>query len=299
MSEPIYHHYISNFYLKQFARPAGKKSFKIHEFDKLLGKISPKKRTSETGGKDHFNKSFSKTDPNDIEKIYARKIETPAGAALKRILDAKAITSEVDLNDVLLFFAMTTARNPKRRSQNEDPMRKLDGLLIRSALGEDGASILEQRVSRDLLSEEHVEMELSQILPIFQSLTSKSWTLLESEGGEFITSDDPLQIIHANEAPPWGFKSNGAVLYAPLSAEFAIMGLSNKVGPPKMPFSKRHVAGLNLQTVLSAHHYVYYKSDNFYIVEDSLNKVTRWSENMANRYIEKLDFDAHGNSSAI
>lgn len=283
MSEPKYHHYVSNFYLKKFAVEASQK-FKLNVFDKFTGEIQSKKRTDKIGGCNHFNRSFSETDPNDVEKFYAREIETQAGAALKRILNAGDITSNKDLSDVLLFFAMTTARNPSSRSRIEDPMRKLDELVIRDALGDEGADVLEKRLHRDLLPQEHVEMELPRINPIFESLVSKSWEILETtaETGEFITCDDPLQIVHADEAGPcWGFRSNGAIVYAPLCPNLAILGSDRKRSSSKASLDKEHVAALNFGTIISAYQHVYYKSDNFYVLQSKEHKAVKWSAELA------------------
>jgi hypothetical protein len=285
MSEPIYHHYVSNFYLKKFARRAGA-YFKINEFDKTTGKINPKRRTDKTGGSDHFNRSFSPTDPNDVEKLYARIIETPAGVAFKQMLNAGEFTSSDDLSHVLLFFAMTTARNPKWRSRIEAPTRTLDALLIRTALGDDGEEMLRKRLGRNLFPQEHVEMEFPQIDNIWQSLTSKSWVILEttSEIGEFITCDDPLQIVHADEVKPWGFESNNATIYAPLSPTLAILGQSSKPKFLKTTLDQEQVAKLNFGTMVSAYQHVYYKSDNFYVFQYNQNKLMKWSRELANRY---------------
>lgn len=248
LSEPKFHHYVSNFYLKGFAAEDRKKKHAVQVFDKFELKTF-EKRTDKTGGAKNFNRSFSKADPNNVEKLYSSAVEGPAGAALKKVLQSKSLSSKEDLERLLLFFAMTSARNPKRRAMVEAPMRQLDGLLIRSALGDDGNEILEKRNIRDLLPEEHVGMELPLIEPIFDSLCSKSWAILEAgdDAGEFVTSDFPLQIATANEDPPWGFESPGATIFAPLSKNLAMLGQSGSLKASKLTLDKTMVASFNLR----------------------------------------------------
>jgi len=285
LSEPTYHHYVSKFYLNKFASQAGKNTMKTNVFDKSTKQIFRNKKTEKVGGIAHFNRSFSKDDPNDVEKFYARKIETPAGAALNRILDEKAFTSEQDLQDVLLFFAMTTARNPKARNQIEGPMRAIDELLVRSALGDEAADVLEKRLNRDLFPQEHVAMERSLIDPIFASLATKDWAILEttSKASEFITCDDPLQIIGADEARPWGFESNGAIIYAPLCPTLAILGKNGKLKSTKVTMNLEQVAGLNSATFRSAYRLIFYKSDKFSVLGEKDTSIVRWAD-LAKKY---------------
>lgn len=286
LSEPIYHHYVSKFYLNKFSVSVEKNKWKTNAFDRVSGEQFKRKLTDKIGGSDHFNKSFSVGDPNDVEKFYARKIETPAGAALKRILDAKTLTSAEDLGHVLLFLAMTAVRNPKARSQIEEPMRYLDGLLSRSALGDEGTEVLEKRQKRDLFPEEHVNMELPQIDPVFESLCKKQWVILEAtkETGEFITCDGPLQIIGADDERPWGFESNGAIIFAPLSPTIAIYGKSDKPKIAKLTLNLEAVAAFNLGTLSSAFRLVFYKSDNVYLPGDTDTGVLSFTDFIAKHY---------------
>lgn len=279
MSEPTYHHYISKFYLDKFASNPGNGKPKTNIFDKNTKQIR-RKLTRKVGGSDHFNRFFSENDPNAVEKFYAREIETPAGAALKRILEKKAITSRKDLHDVLLFFAMTTVRNPKARNTIEDPMKFIDAILIRSALGDEGRGVLEKRLKRSLIPQEHVSMEFPLIHPIFKILVEKEWTILEvsAEAGDFITCDDPLQIISANEPRPWGFESNGAILYAPLCPTLALLGQDCTPNTTKSTLSLEKVARLNSLTMSSAYRLVFFKSDNFYVLRETDASILRWTD---------------------
>lgn len=268
LSEPNFHHYVSNFYLKGFAAEDRIKKYRVQVFDKFELKTF-ETRTNKTGGAKNFNRSFSKTDPNNVEKFYSDAVEGPAGAALKRVLQSKSLSSRKDLESLLLFFAMTTARNPKQRAMVEAPMRQLDCLLIKSALSDDGNEILEKRNSRDLFPEEHVGMELPLIKPIFDSLCSKNWAILEPDegAGEFITSDFPLQIVTANEDRPWGFESPGATIFAPLSKDLAMLGQSGSLKISKLTLDKTMVASFNFGTLIDAYRNIFFKTDSFLILD--------------------------------
>jgi len=268
LSEPKFHHYVSNFYLKGFAAEDRNKKYRVQVFDKCESKTFGA-LTDKTGGAKYFNRSFSKTDPNNVEKFYSDAVEGPAGAALKRVLQLKSLSSTNDLESLLLFFAMTTARNPKQRAMLEAPLRQVDSLLIRSALGDDGNEILEKRNSRDLFPEEHVGMELPLIEPIFDSLCSKNWVILEpdEDAGEFITSDFPLQIATANVDRPWGFESPGATIFAPLSKDLAMLGQSGSPKVSKLTLDRTMVASFNFGTLLDAYRNIFYRTDAFLILD--------------------------------
>ncbi|MEP1330585.1 DUF4238 domain-containing protein [Pseudophaeobacter sp.] len=276
-----FHHYVSQFYLRKFAHTPGRNS-KMYMYDFLENTEEPKARIGSNAGEDYFNECFG-SDHLAIEHFYDKEIESPAGAALKRVLEVCSLESSQDLCDILLFFAMTTARNPKQREHIEEPIRQLDLMLLKTALGSDAGKAMKARSNRNLSSKEHVTVEIELIDPIHEALCKKNWSLLAapSSGDGFITSDDPMQIVHASAPGNWGFDSEGAQLFAPLSPGLALFGGSGVQKRGVFTLTKEEVAAFNSETIKGAHRYIFARSGKFEVHDTSGPK--RWNDWLALR----------------
>lgn len=269
-----FHHYISQLYLKKFAHTDGARP-RLYMYDKVQEKEQPRALISRNAGEDYFNLCFG-PDPMAIEHFYARKIETPSGAALKRILEARSLEVSHDLCDILLFFAMTSARNPKYREQIEDPLRQLDLMILKTALGDNATDAMAARSRRNLTSKEHVAMELGLIDPLHEAFCRKGWALLSAPScsGGFITSDDPMQIVRASSPGNWGYNTEGAELFAPLSPRLALLGGEGARKKKAVTLTAEQVGHFNTGTILDAHKYIFAKSDEFNVISN--DGLTTW-----------------------
>jgi len=260
---PVFHHYISKFYLKHFAAEKIKTP-NIYRYDKkyLVGRMAS---TGKSAGEDHFNTVPWLKNPAFFEDAYNKLIETPSVEPFRSTIRNKEFGSEKDLNSILLFFALTTTRNPTERSLIEGPMRKIDEIITASALGNvQAAPIIQTMRSKSYPVSKHIEMEIEIIDPIYEALKGKFWSLHQGvkEAGDFITGDYPLIILRADSAPPWGLNSPNAVIYAPISSDLAMLGTSAPLQDTP-PLSKSDIAALNGRIFHTANRYVFSRSKSF------------------------------------
>jgi hypothetical protein len=288
------HHYISQFYLKGFAKHGSKNPqiTVINKHEKRHFKTTSKNLASIYD----FNRiEIEGVQPDAFENELA-KFESKAAHAMRSLHKNKKFEGE---NRVLILelIAMFAIRNPSIRNNiagfltNVKKTSLLTLLRSKPELKE-GLILLIQKVKpekRDNISDDdikkfvdediiinintayHLHTESVMIETILNLLNKRKWTLLQSPGNPhpFITSDMPVVLCWENpeEVPAMyrfhpGFGLPNTVVYFPLSQNLALIGKfdgEDVIAPP----NETLVAASNTMQIMHAKNQLYMPHTDF------------------------------------
>lgn len=297
MSVARNHHFISQCYLKGFAKKRSKKS-------KLFAIDSKEKRSFYTtprnvGALRDFNRvDFANTDQNALEKEIS-EFEGLSAKALEELDLGKPFIQE-RREAILILAVFFAVRRPDMRERFREFHEENFKEIINSTLEADQSFIntisqlqaLGSNVDIDYLKNllykkhyevtrnRHIEAELKTLIELAPLMMERKWSLISSseETGPFITSDNPVALTwtEPDSVPAFyrdspGFGLNGTQVYFPISSRYAAIGefegeeREGKVG-------KELVALLNSKVMAFANRQIYAPSEKFYFMKDGVIK---------------------------
>jgi hypothetical protein len=230
--EPRRHHYIPQFYLKNFENHNGK-LFVLDMGKRRQWTSTPRDVACE---RDFYRVEMEGVDPNVIEKILSI-IESEAAKVISGIIHKKQFPEGKDY-DVLLYFIILLFMRTKRYLDSlsgfiNDFMRGVQKMRFGSK-GVEGTTISsEQYVKADWFD---IFMEMS---PKWrETLGKRQWTvhcLGKESKGNLVTSDNPVGLFWIDEdtdqAP--GFAHDNTMVTLPLSPSYLLLGT---IGKPFDPY---------------------------------------------------------------
>jgi hypothetical protein len=288
---PRNHHYVPQFYLKQFARdPSNPVLFVVD----LKGRRTFSTNPRNVAASRDFNRlDVEGVEPGALERGYAA-FEGKVDDALGRITKARSIAGEEDLIAILNFATLLAVRNPRLRATMGDFMARVSkgALEIMLSTPERWAvtqrQMLEAGVRTDQLSyeqmkdfferdeyditfdrETHIRMELESFEDVLPYFIKRKWRLLRTERrrDSFITCDHPIcnvwvepQSTSFLHGPGYG-SPNSEVLF-PLTSALALVGRFDGVASED-DVGSEYVAAYNSTVATFAERQVYARDDAF------------------------------------
>jgi hypothetical protein len=135
MAKKANHHFIPQFYLRNFSVDCDKRKAKVFCYDQSTRK-SFDTLVRNVGSRRHFFRiDVDGFDPNHVEDGMA-EIEGEISGHLAEAIAAIDFPSDVHFSSVLLLMANVAVRNPRFRSMNEELHRKIANKILRMTLKE-------------------------------------------------------------------------------------------------------------------------------------------------------------------
>lgn len=289
------HHFISQCYLKGFAKNRSKKSklFVIDSKEKKSFYTTPRN----VGSLRDFNRvDFANLDQNALEKEIS-EFEGLSSKALEELDGGEPFVRE-RREAILILAVFFAVRRPDMREKfkefHEENFKDIiDSTLARDqsfleavsqlqALGSDVdldyyKNILYKK-HYEITRNRHIETELKTLVELAPIMMERKWSLIQSneETGPFITSDNPVALtwIEPDSVPEFyrdspGFGLNGTQVYFPISAKYAAIGEfggEEKIGDA----NKEFVAILNTKIMYFANRQIYAPTEKFYFMKDGV-----------------------------
>lgn len=291
MSNPIKHHYISKFYLKNFTKSGGSKQT-LFAYDKVKNKYF-KSNPKNICYIKNFNK-ISFPGKEYIVETEQAKFESVLAISFKEIIETKQYPNDEQLRHILYFIALVSLRNPKTRAIFDKLYTDIADKLMSITMSSEKiykdqclqAGIKEEdiipyekqkkfiedksRYTLEINQEVHIKSELKAIKDLVDILYQRTWYLIVSDEtiGEFITSDYPVSIAPLNKSynlQHIGFGIKNTKVCFPISKYLAFIGVFEDKEQKK-----------------------------FIATEDKINKINRATYDFANKQVfstKKLDFN--------
>lgn len=312
MASKINHHFIPQFYLRNFADGTGRQA-RLFTFD-YESKRNFTTRVRNVGSKRYFNRVLlDGVDPDIIEDETA-KFEAVAAEYLKEVIEFKEFVSEDHFNSVMNLMAMVAVRNPRFRQQfskfNEEIAQTTLSLLLASEdrwesltnkMRNEGVPLKEDITYQDI-KEFHergeydvvvnqnylIKMEIDATNFILEPLMNRNWCFVEApDGYDFITSDDPVVLTWSHENKdgiyPPGFGLKGTVVYFPLSPKLLLVGTFEDA-PRNSYYTPMQVTLANTVIARKSNKQIYAKNGSFRLnLKDRNNVAGNQLSNIINR----------------
>lgn len=291
MAEKANHHFIPQFYLRNFSVGGDKRKAKVFCYDQSTRK-SFETLVRNVGSRRHFFRIDVKGfDPNHIEDGMA-EIESEISGHLAEAIAAKGFPSDAHFSSVMLLMANVAVRNPRFRSMNEEFHLKIvngmmgmmlkdrdrfqdsvkeareNGVPIRDDINyEDMRAFIDRggyeiAIDRTYL----IGLELQAVQPALEQLARRSWSFVSAEPGcTYATSDDPVILDWADGKPrPYspGFGLQNTIVMFTISPELALVGLFVKQ-PAQRDHRRDQVAALNTSIARYATKQLYARDGSF------------------------------------
>ena len=251
MSDPVNHHYISKFYLKNFTKSGCSKQT-LFAYDKV--KITYfKSNPKDICYIKNFNK-ISFPGKEYIVETEQSKIESILAVSFKEVIETKEYPKDEQLTHILNFIALVSLRNPKTRAKFDklyiDIADKFMSMTMKSektykeeclqaGIKEEDIIDYEKqkkfiedksRYTLEVKQEVHIKSELKAIEDLVNILYQRNWYIIVSDEtiGEFITSDYPVSIAPLNKSDNLqhiGFGIKNTEVCFPISKYLAFVGV--------------------------------------------------------------------------
>lgn len=285
------HHYVSAFYLKQFATPQDRHG-RLFVYDRIANRRFPETPDGSAHERDFNSVEVEGEHPNLIEKMYS-DLESKFAPTIARVCERGTLPKDdpVAMGE-LLFFVATQATRTRRVRELFKKFYNDTGMLVMHTLGEDRAAYIRSlreedpeltAADADAVFSDHiaflnakgarVEMDQTTLVKdavdlsrdVVRQLEWRWWILLVAPTGTgFITTDDPVHLQPSTRDHPkhplWspGFGDMHTNVIVPLSPRLALMGLPYEfTARARVRYDRREVAELNTSLALSAHRFVY------------------------------------------
>jgi len=287
LEEPrVRHHYVPQFYLKQFARDQAEAALYVVDLET--------RRSFTTGTRAialerHFHTIEVAGQPSDIVERALADFEGSVAAALSHILNRGFLGGDADAQTLLFFATLLLLKNPAVRAKMDDAVNtfmKMVGKAQASnaeAFAEhitemmaDGSmpadtdvdalrgALLEGSHTISMATGGHLQNELENAHDLYPFVVGRNWHFLIAKAGQFITSDRPVVLNWANPqtAEPPGLALKGSRVLFPLAPTVAINGgleLSNQT----IELDRGGVARINGRIIRQARRQIYARDDGF------------------------------------
>jgi len=297
------HHFVPQLLLRQFCRTGDARLFQLDVRSGRPIRVSVREAASRRSYYQFEDEEGRKT--NAVEAYFAL-IESHAGPLLKRLAD-EGVVSDPERATLSLFFALLGMRTPSGRRAGETIAKASFEYLVGSYCGdpETFARMYREWRDEDVSAAEAEDFRLRTLemvksgglrlvdsdggatmrtllevsaqttLAIFGEMT---WTLLRSDGSEFVTSDRGLAIFDPTPRFPWStdaiLSSDNVQTNIPLSSNYSLVLTPGEPTIRAITADPVDVMRLNLRTYGWADNYVFGSSQK--VVTD-VRRATRKS----------------------
>lgn len=289
------HHFLSQFYLKGFARGPSKKS-KLTVFDLEKREIFFSNPKGVAAKRDFNRLDVEGIEQNELENSLS-KFESQAARAVRQLIDGDLLEGDVRSN-ILQMIVLFATRSPARRqtisSSIEELIQKI--MLVSSQNDQVWSSqqrqfeqrtgeklhlsaqdfrefVLGEKIKPEISREFLIGLELSLFDDMLDLLTLRKWLVVEAneDAGNFITSDlpvclnwnDPEKVPLLHRSSP-GFGLQNTTIVFPVSKRFALIGaFDGREG--KVMAEKAFVSSINSIILQNAHKQLFADSPDFMI----------------------------------
>ncbi|TPK72304.1 DUF4238 domain-containing protein [Mesorhizobium sp. B2-3-14] len=304
MAEKANHHFIPQFYLRNFSVGCDKRKAKVFCYDQSTRK-SFETLVRNVGSRRHFFRiDVEGYDPNHVEDGMA-EIEGEISAHLAEVIKAKCFPSEAHFSSVMLLMGNVAVRNPRFRSMTEGFHRQMVNAIMKMMLQDKNRfndSVKEARANgvpiRDDINYQDmkdfidrgeyevaidqtylIELELDAVPTAVEQLARRSWSFVSAAPGcTYATSDDPVILNWVDGRPtPYspGFGVQNTIVMFTISPELALVGLFVKQ-PPQRDHGRDQVAALNTSIARYATKQLYARDGSFEVHTRTEHYVRGW-----------------------
>lgn len=284
MSQPRAHHYCPEFYLRGFSDPSNEN--KLHVIDLIKMELRNGAPKNQAHQRDFYKTDVSEgCDPFHLEKEFS-KIESESKNAIEHIKLHKTLPEGKALNDLINFIGLQAVRTPSGVNMFSEMKTNFirDTLKIITSsddfynvaisnLPDELKEAATQTTREDMNNfitnparskievdrTEQLLMMLKGASSIVDCLLQRKWQIIESEPGNFVTSDHPVSLVWSYEQNQrsigWGLMNTSVSM--PLTKHFTLCGTFEEVRYPYLKADERLTAYLNTLTTAKADRYVY------------------------------------------
>lgn len=286
------HHYVPQFYLRNFADGVGRQA-RVVFFDEETRRLEHT-LVRNVGSKRYFNRVEAEgQDPDYLENALA-KLEGEIAGPLGEVIEARAFPSVEHFSYVMNLAALLSVRNPRMRGQMEkfhqDVVEKTLGVLTSSKeiwdhqtqkMEDDGVELSGAVTYEDIkrfrdekkytinIDQTHlIGVELEMVQPVLETLSNRNWCFATaSEGSQYITCDDPVALEWSDNRERGPFASPGHGLRGtnitfPLSSDVLLIGMFEDL-PERIEHREKQVTSVNTVIARNSRRQIYARSDEF------------------------------------
>lgn len=292
MAEKAHHHFIPQFYLRNFSSSGDRRKAKVFCFDKSEKK-SFETLVRNVGSRRHFFRINVKGyDPNHVEDRMA-EIEGEISPHLAEVIETKNFASDAHFSSVMLLMGNMAVRNPRFRSMIEDlHLKIISGMMgmilkdqhcfeysVRQARA-NGVPIrddIEYKDMKDFIDRGQykiaidqtylIGLELEAVPTVVEQLANRSWSFVSASAKTtYAACDDPVVLAWADgdHRQPYspGFGLAGTIVMFPITPALALIGLFSKQ-PAQREHRRDQVAAMNTSIAKNATKQLYARDGSF------------------------------------
>jgi hypothetical protein len=293
MADKANHHFIPQFYLRNFSGWNDKRKARVFCFDQSTGK-SFETLVRNVGSRRHFFRiNTVGLDPNLIEDAMAA-IEGDISIHFAEVSEMKMFPSGEHFSSLMNLIANLAVRNPRFRSKMEKFHLQVISNIIKMCVknknrfeqsiknAQDHGVLLREGISYDELKHfvdkgEYIltvdqtyliRLELEAAQTVYEQLVRRSWSFVSPPpGSTYITSDDPVVLDWLDGgmkpySPGFGLGSTMVILN--LSPELSLIGLFMEQ-PKRRTHSREQVTAVNTSIARFMDKQIYARDGSFEI----------------------------------
>jgi hypothetical protein len=286
------HHYVPQFYLRNFANGVGRKA-RVVFFDEEERKFTPT-LVRNIGSTRYFNRvDADGVDPDHIEDALA-KLESEMTFPLAEVIEARSFPSDEHFTYVMNLAALLSVRNPRMRGQMEkfhqDVAQKVLDMLVSSEevwehntqrMKVDGVELSgdvtyesvkrfrnEKRYTIEIDRTHLIGLEFEVVPSVLDTLARRYWCFATApSGSQYITSDNPVCLEWSDNrdygpfsAPAHGRRETSLVF--PISSEVVLIGTFEDA-PQRIVHDEAQVTSVNTIVARHSRRQIYARDGDF------------------------------------
>lgn len=286
------HHYVPQFYLRNFADGVGRKA-RVVFFDEKTKRLEPT-LVRNVGSKRYFNRvDAAGQDPDYLENALA-ELEGEISGPLSEVIEKRAFPSEEHFTYVMNLAALLSVRNPQLRGQlerfHQDVVEKMFGILVSSEeaweqqtrrMKDDGVELSGKTTYEEIkrlkdskryeinIDQTHlIGVEFEMVPKVLETMANRNWCFAcAPEGSQYITSDNPVVLEWSDNCDYGPFASPGhglmgTSLLFPLASDVLLIGAFEEL-PEILPHTEEQVTTVNTVIARNSRRQVYARDDQF------------------------------------
>lgn len=284
MSDTRRHHYVSQFYLRNFADAASSRF--LYVIDKKENRDFKSSTVNVAQERDFHRVDIDGVAPNAVEDTLAA-FEGAVATSMREIRQRQLVSRDEYGQTLIHYLALLLVKNPRTRSMinhltntilsefgrreaaNADSFRRKNGdseetETLRQAL-------LAGDYNVSLRNEGHLDTEFFTAPSLAPLLLQRTWNFVTVADGQFITCDHPV-VLMRNGPGLLGVAHRDVDVFFPLSPSEGIIGAFD-VSESVITASRENVAILNAKVAWSAYRQVFAQDKTFeYLASDGTVK---------------------------
>jgi hypothetical protein len=288
MPDPRKHHYVPEFYLRNFS-----KNEKLEVFDLQKRSFRPSTPNNEAHIRDFYRLDNDPETPDqfEVETKFLPEIEGKAKIIIDGIIEKKTLPPEnsEEYAFLCIFIGLSFGRTPATRRLFSDILDQIWHFKVQilADLGPEGLEKLaedrkipkEHRVSfedvQSLAASGSVRLEMNQGYVVGETLSmgvkmaellsQRRWQVLITPLSALVTSDRPVLLQNTNpeiSGPP-GFALANTVVQIPLASSISLLGTYEEPKSLITQLNRSQIARHNSQTIMNADRFIYSVDKDF------------------------------------